>query len=258
MISVILATKNGARDNGRWLDRAIHSVLDQTYTDLELIIVSDGSTDNTVSKAQEWQQKDPRIKIIDLEHNIGPGKARDRGIQEARGNYIALIDDDDYWISKNKLELQKNYLDTHPECVLVGAARTQLVDEQNQLIRYYINPQSDRTIRNTILIKNNFMCSTVMFRKDVYLKAGGFASMYLAEDYDLWVRMGLIGSLANIPTIEVAYTVRPGSASKKRRLELYKNDIHIITTYKKHYPHAWLGLLKAHTRILLVSVKNLF
>ncbi len=247
MISVVLATRNGSR----WLDRALKSVLSQTEGSIEVIIVNDASTDNTGQKAAEWARKDSRIRVIELTQNVGPGKARDRGIREAKGDYIALIDDDDFWISKDKLTLQKKYLDEHKDCVLVGTHKTQLVDENEKILKYYFNPETDTDIRKSILVKNKFITSSVLFRKDTYIKVGGFASLYLAEDYDLWLRMGLIGTFANITGADTAYTVRKSSASKKRKHELYRSILSIVWKNKNKYPNTLLGLSYAVGRVLL-------
>ncbi len=254
MISVILATKNGSK----YIDRAIESVLKQKDADFELIIISDGSTDNTVEKATRWSEKDSRTKVIVLEKNIGPGLARDKAIRESLGEYVAIIDDDDFWISDNKLSIQKTFLDNHTKTVLIGGAKTRIVDEQEKLLKYYTNPVSDKNIRRSILIKNNFMNCTVMFRKEAYIRAGGFKALYLAEDYDLWLRMGQFGQFSNIEGFEVAYTERTGGASKQRKLELYRTNIKLIISHKKEYPHAWLGVLKSSLRIALFRLQNIF
>lgn len=247
MISVVLATRNGSK----WLDRALGSVLSQTEMDIELIVVNDASTDNTGQKAKEWALKDSRIRVIELTENVGPGKARDRGIREAKGDYIALIDDDDFWISKDKLTLQKKYLNEHKECVIVGAYQTQLVDENEKILKYYYNPKTDAEIRQSILIKNKFVTSSVLFRKDAYMKVGGFAPLYLAEDYDLWLRIGLIGTFANITGADTTYTVRESSASKKRKHELYRSILNIVWKNKNKYPNAFLGLTYSVGRVLI-------
>lgn len=254
MISVILASKNGSK----WIDRAIASVLAQTEKDIELVIISDGSTDDTAARAENWRRKDGRVRVISLPASIGPGRARDRAIRDARGDLIAIIDDDDVWISKDKLARQKEYLVGHPDCVLAGAAETELVSENGENIKTYSLPQQDKDIRGMFLIRNCFMTSTVMFKKDAYLKTGGFSDMYLAEDYDLWLRMGLVGTLANLAGIEVAYTVRASSASKKRQLEMYRAILDIVKRNRKNYPNAFKGILKSYLRVLVFYLKNVF
>lgn len=127
MISVIIATKNG----GKFLGKAVESVQKQTFSDIEIIIISDGSTDNTAEVARQMAVKDARVRVIENATNKGPGLARDQGIKEARGNYIAFIDDDDVWLSAEKLAVQKKYLDEHPEIDVVGASRIEFVKENS-------------------------------------------------------------------------------------------------------------------------------
>ena len=253
MISIILTTKNGER----LIDRAVRSVLGQTEKDFELIVINDGSTDNTEEIIKNWAHKDARIKIISLEKNIGPGLARERGIREAQGEYIALIDDDDYWISKDKLSLQKKFLNEQTGHILVGAVKTDIMDEDNNLIKYYAEPPTDTDIRNKMLIRNPFVTSSVLFRKDAYQRSGGFGDMYVCEDYDLWLRMGILGKLANIENTDVAYTVRNASASKKRRGELYKTSLALVLKNRTKYPHAFLGIVKCYARIFLFHLQNI-
>ncbi len=247
MISVILATKNGEK----YIDRAIESVLNQTEKDIELIVISDGSTDGTPSKVKDWNSKDQRVKLIELESNVGPGIARDCGIRKSQGQYIAFIDDDDYWISKEKLSLQKKFLDEHADHVAVGSTVTHLVDENDSLIRYFHRPSKDAKIKKTILLRNCFVTTSVMCRKDTYLQAGGFKNMYLSEDYELWLRMGLLGKFANIPDTEVAYTIRNASASRSKKLELYRTNLALVKTHKKDYPGSIKGRIICYLRIFL-------
>ena len=100
-VSIIIPTYNRAK----LLSRAIKSVLDQTFKDFELIIVDDGSTDNTKGVVEEFQKKDSRIKYIWQENSGAPAKPKNTGIRQARGEYVAFLDDDDEWFPK-KLEKQ--------------------------------------------------------------------------------------------------------------------------------------------------------
>jgi glycosyltransferase involved in cell wall biosynthesis len=253
MISVILATRNGEK----YIERSIESVLNQTEKNFELIIINDTSEDNTLDIIKRYSNTDKRVNFINLEKNIGPGLARHQGILQSRGEYIAIIDDDDYWISKDKLKIQKEFLEKNKDYVLVGSTKTKIVDENNNFIKYYKNPSLDKSIRRTILIKNNFMNCTVMFRKDAYMKVGGFQESFLAEDYDLWLRLGLIGKFCNLDNIEVAYTVRKNSLSRNK-IKLYRKNIEIIKKYYKKYPFGYIGIIKSYIRIIILNTKNIF
>jgi glycosyltransferase involved in cell wall biosynthesis len=247
MISIIIATKNG----GRFLTRSVASIERQTEKNIEVIIVSDGSTDDTVSIAQEMAKNRPFLKVIKLEKNIGPGLARNTGIKQAVGEYIAILDDDDEWLDETKLSNQRDFLDRNPEHALVGAAETEFVDESGKRLFVHKTKTNDADIRSKILISNPFIASSVMFRKNTFEKVGGFASMYLAEDYDLWLRLARVGKVANIQNCKIRYYSRQNGAQQSRKSELNQTVLKLVKHYKNNFPHPFLALLTAYARIIL-------
>ncbi|MEN9649268.1 MAG: hypothetical protein RL094_235 [Candidatus Parcubacteria bacterium] len=260
-ISVIIATKNGAA----FISRAIKSVFEQSFANdthtqhmLEVLIINDGSTDSTATVVNELKTFEPRLRLVNLPKNVGPGVARDIGIKEATGKYIAFIDDDDLWLSPQKLQKQHDFLDDHHEHLLVGSSTINIVKEDGSPIRTHKNPTRDEDIRAVLLQRNCFTTSSVMFRKEAYLKVGGFKPMYLNEDYDLWFRMGIEGKIANLDGCDVEYTIRKSSASSAKALEMNKITLDLIQTYKNNYPGYIPGLLRSYARILFLYVKNLF
>ncbi len=303
MLSTIITTKNGSK----YICRAIDSVLAQIPAlkalspsyDLELIIVSDGSTDNTaeivgkkIAQAIELgQASDDQIRLIELKQNIGPGLARNLAIlggdaegqnySEARGEYIALLDDDDVWTDPKKLANQKVFLDIDENVVLVGASKVEFVTEdfikENNVAtnnaknavantasdtatthKYFYGEKDAVKIRKNMLLKNPVITSSVMFRTYIFKGLGGFENMYLAEDYDLWLRMGLAGQILNIDGADTLYTVRLASASNTRKLELNKAVLNLVKKYKGLYPNYYPAILKAHARIVLFHLKKFF
>ena len=247
IVSIIIATKNG----GRFLPRAIASIEKQTEKNVEVIIVSDGSTDDTVSIAQELAKTRPFIKVIPLEKNVGPGLARNVGIKEATGKYIAILDDDDEWINEGKLKTQIKFLDEHPEYVLVGASETDFVDEDKKLLFIHRVKTNDAAIRSRILISDQFVTSSVMFRKDVFEKVGGFPPMYLAEDYDLWLRLTKEGKVANLQGCKTRYYNRSSGAFQKNKKLIAKIVLELNKKYKNDFPHPRIAMAVAYIRILI-------
>ena len=117
-ISVLMAAYNGSA----WLPETLASLDAQTFVDFEVIVVDDGSTDDTLAFLEAWP--DPRVRVVAAETNRGPVEARNRAFALARGRYIAALDQDDICLPE-RFARQIAYLEAHPEVVLVGtAART--------------------------------------------------------------------------------------------------------------------------------------
>src|SRR5581483_3277770 len=116
---------------------------------------------------------------------------------------IAYLDDDDEWIDQDKLKKQVEFLDSHQNYVLTGGGIK--ISESEIKLR----PETDEQIRKTMLLRNNFFTSTVMLRRSSALLAGGFIKdeTDLAEDYDLWLRLGRIGKMHNFQAAFTRYTV---------------------------------------------------
>lgn len=184
-VSIIIPTYNRARLIGR----AIQSVLDQTYQDFELIVVDDGSTDNTGKVIKIFT--DPRIKYVRHEQNKGGSVARNMGIKVARGEFIAFLDSDDEWLPK-KLEKQINCFTKCSDSV--GAVYCMLYMQNDSL-------ESGRRVRLSDVRRGNVYnsllngwfpapTSAVMLRVRVFEKTGIFdENLPSFQDYDLWVRV---------------------------------------------------------------------
>ena len=197
LISIILPTYNGA---GR-IQEALLSVLGQSYLHWELLVVDDGSTDNTEELVKDLPCNEKRIIYIKNESNLGIQQTLNKGLKEAKGEYIARIDDDDMWIDKDKLLKQVEFLEKNKDCVLVGTGLVAVNEEGKEIFRTF-NPELDAIIRNKILSKTCFTHSSVMFRKALAMQLGGYSELSEVrhiEDYDLWLKMGTVGKLANLP-----------------------------------------------------------
>ena len=132
-VSIIIPTYNRAH----LIDRSIQSVLNQTYQDFELIVVDDGSTDNTEDIIRQFQEKDKRIKYIKHDKNKGGSAARNTGIKNSRGEYIAFQDSDDEWFPE-KLEKQIEIIEcTDPK---VGIVYSDMFKIYNKNIKYFHSP----------------------------------------------------------------------------------------------------------------------
>jgi glycosyltransferase involved in cell wall biosynthesis len=253
-VSIILPTYNGSK----WIERAIRSILAQSFSGFELFVIDDGSTDNTEKIVSELKIKDNRIIYLRNDQNLGIQKSLNRGLKEASGEYIARIDDDDEWIDQDKLKKQLEFLEANKNHVLVGTGVVMVNETGKELVRYLL-PETDKQIRKQLLGKNCFVHSSVVFRKDVAIKLGGYdesPETKHVEDYDLWLKLGTVGKLANLPFHGVRFTLRPGNISSRNKLEQFKKDIKLTRKYKGEYPNYLSALVRGYLRLIFYGVFN--
>lgn len=211
-ISVVMAVYNG----GDYLSQAIESILQQTWRDFEFIIINDGSTDKTVSILDYYANNDPRIIVISRE-NRGLVASLNEGLAEAKADLIARMDADDIAL-QTRLAEQFEFLSINPEFVCVGSDPIIIDEDGDELIHLKI-PSSDEVIQQQLLAGHcPIEHPSVMLRKDVAIKLGGYRKKYeTAEDYDLWLRMGEVGKLANINKPLIKYRYLNSSISAKNQ-----------------------------------------
>ncbi|MCB9096275.1 MAG: glycosyltransferase [Arcobacter sp.] len=172
-----------------FIEQTLDNIKQQTYRFFELILVDDGSKDNTVTKITEWLNNNLDIKgSLIQQENKYQGAARNTGIKNAKADYIAFLDADDYWES-NKLEVCMNYLKTNPEVDLI--CHDEWIMKNGKLDgRVKAGPY---TIFEDLFFKDNCLSpSAVILKKDLLLEVSGFnesRSYFSVEDYDLWLRL---------------------------------------------------------------------
>jgi len=196
--SVVIAVYN----KEKFLDRTLQSVLDQTYSNFELIIINDGSTDGSETIIQSYLN-DSRVKYFSQE-NQGAGAARNAGIKIATKPYIALLDADDLWAS-NYLVIQKSLIESYPEHTIYSTAQDILVNNKRYLKKYSTNLKAKE-----VAVLNFFdssrqhaviHSSSVVIKQGVLKKIGMFnTSIISGQDTDLWIRIG-----ANYPVVFYNY-----------------------------------------------------
>jgi glycosyltransferase involved in cell wall biosynthesis len=209
LVTVQMPVFNGARH----LNAAIKSILAQTYTNFEFLIIDDGSTDNSLELLKSFEAIDGRIKLISRE-NRGLGQTQFQLATSARGTYIAQLDQDDV-AHPDRLAKQVNYLIAHPEVVCVGSAY-QIIDEHGRLLTALNPPTADAEIQ---LLNLKGHCAilhpSAMMRKNALDAIGGYNPEFnTAVDIDLWLRLGEFGKLANMSDILVKYRLHKNSASE--------------------------------------------
>ncbi|MBO9623521.1 MAG: glycosyltransferase family 2 protein [Sphingomonas sp.] len=225
-VSVIMAAYNGAA----FVTETIDSLFAQSFGDFELIVVDDCSTDDTRAVLARFD--DPRIRVIAAEVNQGPVHARNRAFAEARGRYIAGLDQDDICLP-HRFERQIAWLDAHPETVLVGSRA--LLLEDGETARW---PGPDDLTSAMIdwlmLVQNPLVWSSVMFRADAARRLDPFERPELryAEDFDLYHRLRRFGTLDRIEEELLLYRCHPGGASQKYRETMGASAARVL---EEHY-----------------------
>lgn len=205
-ISVIIPAFNSAL----FVGRAIRSVLDQTFPDLELIVVDDGSTDETAQIVRSYS--DPRVIYI-YQRNQGPNAARNNGIRRTRGELLAFLDSDDWWLPR-KLEAQLDRLESIPEAGLVYCS-AQKVDGCGRLLKLR-SARIEGEVLNPLLINNDIAGpSSVIVRRRVFDQVGLFdESLWRAEDWEMWLRIAAEFPVVAVKDPLVCVTYRPDSHGK--------------------------------------------
>ncbi|NJM86018.1 MAG: glycosyltransferase [Hydrococcus sp. RU_2_2] len=195
-VSVVMSVYNGVR----YLQESVESILNQTFTNFELIIIDDGSTDNSWEILCEYAKCDRRIVLIQNQKNIGLTKSLNKGLGQAQGEYIARQDADDISVS-NRLELQTLFMDTHPKVGALGTA-VQIINEQKITIKEDRFPGEHEQLQAYLLIHNHLHHSTMMVRRSLMQELGGYnETIRHAQDYDLWWRFSCHSRLATLPEI---------------------------------------------------------
>ena len=196
-----------------FLREAVESILAQSYTNFELLAINDGSTDHSREILASFS--DSRLKIIDNDFNRGLVYTLNRGIDLAKGIYIARMDADDIALSE-RLELQTRYLDETPNVALVGG-QAEFIDSKNKTFMFCKVPQTHDEIISQIFSCNCFIHPSVMFRANIVRDLGGYCHDALnAEDYDLWLRIIENHDVANLSEILVRYRIHPNQVSQRK------------------------------------------
>jgi hypothetical protein len=166
-----------------YLPAAVESILSQSFSDFEFIIVNDCSTDNSLEYLMGL--RDERVKVISLEKNLGVTAALQVGIKLVSGKYVARLDADDV-AKQERLSQQVEFMEANPEIGLLGSSY-ELIDSNGTFIRYVDISRDDIEIRWRLLFKNPFFHSTVMFRHDMVKEHQLNYTRKYGEDYQLWI-----------------------------------------------------------------------
>ena len=243
LVSIIIPAYNSEK----YISETLNSILSQTYRNMEIIVVDDGSSDRTAEIIKSYQTKrnDKPDLIYIHQLNAGPSNARNTGIRAAKGKYIAFLDSDDLW-TDGKLEKQVSYMEANSDVALVFGDMSLFSSEgtlTESAFRKYGFPQCDQRGRVTnafkeLLERNYISTGTVLLKKECFGSAGYFDELLkYAEDYDLWLRISLMFKIGCIPEIFRSKRMHDSNLAKEEE-SFYKSNIYILHKIKKNYSPA--------------------
>jgi glycosyltransferase involved in cell wall biosynthesis len=208
-VSVLMLTYN----RPQFIGKAIESILAQQFQEWELLVVHDGPNQEIPRVMEEWRKRDSRIRYF---HRAIPGniaEATNFGLANARGEYVAVLDDDDYWACPDKLSKQTDFLDRHADYCCCGGGVI-VVDPQGREQMRYLKPEHDGEIKRRALMANPLAHSTTLYRRETALAVGGYDETLAGfQDWDLWLKLGKAGKLYNFPDYLLCYRIWQGSGS---------------------------------------------
>jgi hypothetical protein len=212
-VSVLMAVFNGEE----YLSAAIESILRQTFTDFEFLVLDDGSTDSTLRILRRYAEHDRRLRVI-TRRNEGLVASLNELLGLARGDFVARMDADDVALPE-RFAMQVRFLRDHSEVVCVGGS-VDIIDEKGRLLQTLHYPIQDEEVQEGNLSGHTAICHpAAMMRREALLRVRGYDDDFrFAEDLDLWLRLGEIGKLANLEDTVLRYRFHGASVSEQESL----------------------------------------
>jgi len=211
-------------NTSQFLASCLDSLCNQTYKDFEVLVIDDGSTDNSVDIIDRYIQHDRRFRLIKLGRNHGLTHARHIALHQCKGEYVAILDADDIALP-SRLEKQTDFLDTNPDVVLLGSYFGIIDPEGKIKERKKPVPLADLEIRWRLTFGNCYSHSSIMYRKEPAMNCGGYdKTMLIAEDVDFYSRIIALGEAAAIGEVLVYWRNHPKSLtqfSKQAQIDKY-------------------------------------
>jgi glycosyltransferase involved in cell wall biosynthesis len=236
IISVLMPCYNVAST----VDEAISSLVIQTLTDFELVMVDDGSTDETLIHLQDWARRDSRIEILPLPHQ-GIIPAMNAGLEACHAEYIARMDADDRSTS-HRLAKQAEYLATNPDCGVVsslirGFPEHGLGSEFGAYIDWLNSLQGDKDIKQSMFLRSPLAHPSVAYRREWVMRVGSYQDHGWAEDYDLWLRLFLAGvHFGKVPEVLLEWRDHPHRLTHIDGRYSSASDLRLKAYYLSHGP----------------------
>jgi glycosyltransferase involved in cell wall biosynthesis len=231
LVSVIMPTYN----RKGIVSRAIQSVLDQSYTKIELHVIDDGSTDGTAESLEEFKN-DPRFNYY-YQNNRGQSAARNLGISKSNGEIIAFLDSDNYW-KTDKLEYQLRFWDTNSGFEIIYSEGIG-IDERGQETPKNNRQRHSGNILRKLLSSNFVTNNTALVLKKCFVEMGGFdESLRISEDYDLWLRFATRYRFLYYPRDVAFYRVEGDDRLSAQEAKCIAANFVILANLFEKYPKA--------------------
>lgn len=241
LVSVIIPTYN----RQKYIALAISSVLEQTYKNIEIIVIDDFSNDKSLEIISEIVKENGNIYLYKNEKNLGFVKSLNKGVSLAKGKYIARLDDDDVWCDVRKLEKQVDFLEKHKDYVLVGGGVIKINKDGSEMVRFSV-PEEDKDIRKVILVNNVFAHSAVIFKRDDFMKVGGYDEQFgFFADWALWLALGKIGKFYNFQEFFIHYLDQEDNRLNSTRDRQIRRRLLAKVKLNNKYKRYYNGSIKA-------------
>lgn len=216
---------------GKFISQTIKSILEQKYNDYELLIIDDGSTDDTEEIVAQFVDK--RILYQKNEKNIGIVRTLNKGIQLSSGDYIARMDADDVMLG-NRLNEQINFLESNKDYGMVGGWY-RITNEKGELLDSLYTEQNHEDIKLGLIFRNQFAHPAVTMRTDIAKKLKYKQSFIYTEDYDLWCRIAQCTKVANLPDFYLSYRWYENNTCNKKQKELKSTVVKLLSRELDRY-----------------------
>jgi glycosyltransferase involved in cell wall biosynthesis len=217
-VTVLMPVYNGEKH----LREAIESILNQTFRDFELLIINDGSNDNSEKIILSYS--DQRIRLINQENN-GLSNSLNKGINLSNGEFVARMDQDDISLN-NRLEEQIKFMDANPDVGICGAYAI-IINEKGDGVGRAVYPLKHEDIRAQLLFSSSIVHPSAIFRKSIFINNNLEYLSGKSEDYDLWYRAGNVTRLANINKFLFKYRADSGYSNVLQK-QAYLSSAHQI------------------------------
>ena len=229
LVSVLIPTYNSAE----FIKDCVESIINQTYKNIEIIIVDDASTDKTFDILKRLAKQDKRIRLFQNRTNLGITDNMNNGIYKCNGKYIAILDGDD-WAYPYRIEEQVKVMENKQDIVLCSGYMD-ICNEQLELQTTRTYPLKDKDIRRAMVKYDPISHTSSIWRREALLKTTLYSKNFpICRDYDLIVRISEFGKYANIPKPLIKYRVRNNSETGKRirQTQMYSFYIQMKAVYE--------------------------